>query len=42
VLDIEDVGQRRKFILNVLIRSKATGDDKNKFVDDLLEKAKTL
>ena len=29
VLDIEEEGQRRKFILNVLIRSKATGEDKN-------------
>merc|ERR1719277_1206692 len=42
VLDIEEDTQRRRFILNVLIRSKASREDKNKFIDDLLEKAKTL
>merc|ERR1712154_437308 len=41
VLDIEDEIQRRKFILNILIRSSAAREVKNKFVEDLLEKAKT-
>merc|ERR1719186_163470 len=40
VLDIEDENQRRRFILNILIRSNAPSENINKFVEDLLEKAK--
>jgi len=42
VLDIEDDNLRKKFIKDLLIGSKSSREVINKFVDDLLERAKTL
>jgi len=42
VLDIEDENQRKKFIRDILTDSKSSKEIINKFVDDLLERAKTL
>merc|ERR1739846_272565 len=43
VLDIEEDKERKHFILqNVLTSSTASREEKNKFIDDLLERAKTL
>jgi len=42
VLDIEDDNLRKKFIFDILIKSKSSREAQNKFVDDLLERAKTL
>jgi hypothetical protein len=42
VLDLEDDTTRKKFIRDLLINSTSSRENINKFVDDLLEKAKTL
>eukprot|EP00090_Calanus_glacialis_P042977 TRINITY_DN7611_c0_g1_i2.p1 TRINITY_DN7611_c0_g1~~TRINITY_DN7611_c0_g1_i2.p1 ORF type:complete len:160 (-),score=46.38 TRINITY_DN7611_c0_g1_i2:238-669(-) len=42
VLDIEDENQRKKFIRDILIGSKSSSEIINRFVEDLLERAKTL
>jgi len=42
VLDLEDDNQRKKFVKDLLTNSKSSREIINKFVDDLLEKAKTL
>jgi len=42
VLDIEDDNLRKKFIRDILIGSKSSREVINTFVEDLLERAKTL
>jgi protein phosphatase 1 regulatory subunit 14B len=42
VLDIDDDNLRKKFIRDILIDSKSSREVVNKFVEDLLERAKTL
>jgi len=42
ILDIEDENQRKKFIRGILNDSKSSKEIINKFIDDLLERAKTL
>jgi len=42
ILDIEDENQRKKFIRGILNNSKSSKEIINKFIDDLLEQAKTL
>jgi len=42
ILDIEDENQRKKFIRDILNGSKSSKEIINKFIDDLLERAKTL
>jgi len=42
VLDIEDDDLRKKFIRDILTESKSSREVINTFVDDLLERAKTL
>jgi len=42
ILDIEDENQRKKFIHGILNNSKCSKEIINKFIDDLLERAKTL
>jgi len=42
ILDIEDENQRKKFIRDILNGSKSSKEMINKFIDDLLERAKTL
>jgi len=42
ILDIEDENQRKKFIRGILNNSKSSKEIINKFIDDLLERAKTL
>lgn len=42
VLDIEDANLRKKFIRDILIDSKSSRELINTFVEDLLERAKTL
>jgi len=42
VLDIEDDNLRKKFIFDLLTSSKSSREVINKFVEDLLERAKTL
>jgi hypothetical protein len=42
VLDLEDDAKRKQFIRDLLINSTSSTATVNKFVDDLLEKAKTL
>lgn len=42
VLDIEDDALRKKFIRDILTESKSSREVINTFVDDLLERAKTL
>jgi len=42
VLDLEDDAKRKQFIRDLLINSTSSRETINKFVDDLLEKAKTL
>jgi protein phosphatase 1 regulatory subunit 14B len=42
VLDIEDDNLRKKFIRDILTDSKSSREVINKFVEDLLERAKTL
>jgi len=42
ILDIEDENQRKKFIRGILNESKSSKEIINKFIDDLLERAKTL
>merc|ERR1719277_1357953 len=42
VLDIEDDFERKIFVMRILINSKSSKEIINKFVDDLLERAKTL
>merc|ERR1719360_232105 len=42
VLDMEDDQDRKKFLKNLLASSKSSKDLINKFVDELMEKTKTL
>jgi len=42
VLDIEDDNLRKKFIRDILTDSKSSREVINTFVEDLLERAKTL
>merc|ERR1711874_656070 len=42
ILDIEDENQRKKFVRGILNNSKSSKEIINKFIDDLLERAKTL
>jgi len=42
VLDMDGDAQRRKFIISLLKDSKKSEESVNKFIDEVLEKAKTL
>jgi len=42
VLDMEEVTQRKKFLINVLKESPASKESKQIFIEDLLERANTL
>jgi len=42
LLDMEDDASRKKFLKNLLASSKSSKELINKFVDDLMEKTKTL
>jgi len=42
VLDIEDEGERKKYIGDIVHDSKSSREVVNKFVADLLERCKTL
>jgi len=42
VLDLDGDAERRKFLQSLLTEAKKSQDVVNKFIDDVIEKAKTL